>query len=134
MIEHPPQDVVAIADVEDELDVPVRARERAHQRGHERLSSGRDRGDPKSTSGGCDRLARGSTALLEQADDVGRVRRESGAGLGRLYATTGALEEVALKLAAQRGDGGHTEGCVTTSSSAAAVTEPPRMTARNAVS
>ena len=79
-------------------------------------------------------MRRGPT-LVEQPQDVLGVRSKCAACRGQADASAGTLEQLATKLprlsAAIAED---TDGCVTTNSSAAAVTEPPRMTARNAVS
>ena len=56
------------------------------------------------------RLARGARALLEQAEDVGGVRRVRGAGGRRAQRAPRALGQRDAQLALERGDGGRHGG------------------------
>ena len=102
--EHALEHVLAVADVERELDVGVRGGERAHERRHERLRRRRDRRDPQAAGGGGGRLVRRLAALVQEADHVRRVGLERGAGGGRPDAAPGALEQVAVELSPERRD------------------------------
>ena len=84
----------------------VALREGAHERRHEGLGGGRDRGQAQTAIREVGGLARGAPALLEQPDDVGRERRERGAGGGRADAAALALGDRRAQLARQRRDRG----------------------------
>ena len=78
---------------------------------------------------------RGLAALLEQPDDVRahRARTRVPASVGRMPRPARSKRSQPSSRASDA-TAADTDGCVTTRSSAAAVTEPPRTTARNAVS
>ena len=80
-------------------------RERLHQRRNERLGGRRHRGDPQSEPAARLGRVRRAAPLVQEADDVGRVRRELVSGRSRPHAATLALEQVDTDLARQSSDG-----------------------------
>jgi hypothetical protein len=108
----------------------MRLAEGPHQRGDEGLGGGRDRRDAQHARVDLGGLARRPAAGLEQSDDVGRVGANSRpAAVARTERPARSNSGVPTS-SASAAIAADTDGWVTTSSSAAAVTEPPRITAR----
>ena len=127
-----PEHLLAVADVDADLERGPALAERAHERRQQVLPGGGDGRDPQVSPGPARHLRRRLGALPEEGQDVGRVPRVGDAGRRRGDAATRALGELHPNLALSAATAAETDGWVTTSSSAAAVTEPSRTTARNA--
>ena len=133
--EHALEDVLTVPDDEREVDVRMLLGERPHHARDERFRRGGDRRDLEPARRHRRRLARGGPALARAA----RARRRRTAqtrcppAVRRMPRPARSnSSQPSSRLSAEIAE--DTDGCVTTNSSAAAVTEPPRTTARNAVS
>ena len=91
-------------DVKRELDIRMARGEHPHERRHERLGSGRHRRNAQSPRGHIGRFPRGVASVLQQSDDILRVRPERTARLGQADPTARPFEQLTAKLATERRD------------------------------
>ena len=97
---------LAVAHVDGERDLRMVRVEGLHELRRDVLAGGRHGADPQLRSRPVRGLTRRPGALIQQADDVGRVRREHPARGARTHVATDALCQVDSQLAPERGDGG----------------------------
>jgi hypothetical protein len=100
------EDALAVAHVDTERDLRMARRERLHELRGDVLAGGRHRADPQLGDRAVRGLARGACALIEQADDVGRIRGEHLARGTRTHVAAHPLGQLDPQLAGERGDGG----------------------------
>ena len=102
----PLEDALAVAHVDAERDLRMAPMERLHELRGDVLAGGRHRADPQLGDRAVRGLARSACALIEQADDVGRVRGEDLARGARAHVAAHPLGQLDPQLAGERRDGG----------------------------